>query len=271
MIKQIKKIVKKIVSYPDNTPSKNIFQELTYDYYISHPEVLDDYLCNLYAPEHDLKFFSFRKFFKLPSTFEFYIRHMCRFYPEFSIQADDVVIDVGGHHGIFTVNMAALGAKVHCFEPNPMSHVILNKNITKNKFKNEPITHNTAVSSKNNKKMPFDIGVRSTAGSLEILKDKSLRSGTIIEVNTINLNGYIESIDYENIKLLKMDCEGAEYSIVENFVEINRIDYLIIEAHKTESNHPLELIKRLKTIGYSVNKIKANHGAVELYCKIDRD
>ena len=60
MIKQIKKIIKKIVSYPDNTPSKNIFQELTYDYYISQPEILDDYLVNLYAPEHDLKFFSFR-------------------------------------------------------------------------------------------------------------------------------------------------------------------------------------------------------------------
>ena len=127
MLDKFKKVVKKIILYPDNSPSKYIFQELTYENYLSNPGMLDEYLCNLYYPEHSIKFFSFRKFFKLPSTFEFYIRNITNFYPNFKIDVDDIVIDIGGHHGIFSVNMAKLGAEVHCFEPNPMSYVILNK------------------------------------------------------------------------------------------------------------------------------------------------
>ena len=40
--------------------------------------------------------------------------------------------------------------KVHCFEPNPMSYVILKKNIENNDFKKKPII-NCAVSSVNSK------------------------------------------------------------------------------------------------------------------------
>ena len=264
------KAIKKIISYPDNSPSKFFFQELTFEYYIDNPSILDDYLCNLYSPEHGLKFFSFRKFFKLPSTFESYIKNMSSFYPDFSIEEDDIVIDVGGHHGIVTVNAAAIGAIVHCFEPNPMSYMILEKNIVKNKFKHRPVINNVAVSSKDSQKMSFDIGIRSTAGSLEKLKDKTLRSGKIIEVDTINLNKYLGKIEHNNIKFLKMDCEGAEYSILENFDNIRRVDYLMIEAHETENNHPIDLIKRLKSLGYTTNKVKANHGALELYCKLKK-
>ena len=54
--------------------------------------------------------------------------------------------------------MAKLGAEVHCFEPNPMSYVILNKNIENNKFKNKPIAINSAVSAQDNQKVLFDIG-----------------------------------------------------------------------------------------------------------------
>jgi len=269
MLNMLKKFVKKIISYPDKSPSKHIFQELTYGEYDQNPDLLDEYLCNLYSPKHSIKFFSFRKFFKLPSTYEFYIRNINNFYPTFKINSNDIVIDIGAHHGIFSINTAKLGAEVHCFEPNPMSYVILKKNIENNDFKKKLITVNSAVSSANNQKVPFDIGVRSTAGSIEKLKDKVLRSGDIIEVNTINLNEYIRKIPQKKIKILKMDCEGAEHMILDNFEEIKRIEFLIIEAHETENNTPLDIIKKLKDLKYEVNQVKANHGAVELYCKLN--
>ena len=64
-----------------------------------------------------------------------------------------------------------------------------------------------------------------------------------------------------------MDCEGAEYDIFQSSTKIYNIEYLIVEAHETSGNNPFDLIKNLKRNGYIVNKVKANYGAYELYCR----
>ena len=64
-----------------------------------------------------------------------------------------------------------------------------------------------------------------------------------------------------------MDCEGAEYDIFKSSEEIYNIKYLIVEAHETSKNKPGDLIRDLNRNGYKINKVKANYGAYELYCK----
>ena len=64
-----------------------------------------------------------------------------------------------------------------------------------------------------------------------------------------------------------MDCEGAEYEIIENFEKIIDIKYLIVEAHETINYSPQQLISELSSRGFNVNKVKANYGAYELYCR----
>jgi len=252
---------------PVDVNNCNIFQELSYKEYIKNPDILDEYLCNHYDYNYHLKFFSFRKFFKLPQTFENYIYYMKNYYPSFQIDKDDIVIDIGAHHGIFTINMAYNRAQVHSFEPNPMSYEILRKNVNVNKFVRAPIINNYAVSNIDHKIVNFDLGVRSTAGSIKNLKNESLRSGEKIEVNTVTIDQYIKDAQLTEIKLLKMDCEGAEYDIFNSSKYIRDIEYLIVEAHEIQDNNPSDLINKLSLNGFEVNKVKANYGAYELYCR----
>ena len=163
--------------------------------------------------------------------------------------------------------MAYLGAQVHSFEPNPMSFEILKKNIAVNKFAHVPIINNFAVSNIDHKTVKFDLGVRSTAGSIKNLKNESLRSGEKIEVNTVTIDQYIKDVQLKEIKLLKMDCEGAEYDIFNSSKYIRDIEYLIVEAHEIQDNNPSDLINKLSLNGFEVNKVKANYGAYELYCR----
>lgn len=64
-----------------------------------------------------------------------------------------------------------------------------------------------------------------------------------------------------------MDCEGAEYDIFNSSKYIRDIEYLIVEAHEIQDNNPSDLINKLSLNGFEVNKVKANYGAYELYCK----
>ena len=267
----LKKIFKKIFKQTEPDPVSihdcNIFQELDYQSYLKNPKLLDEYLCNHYNFNHGLKFFSFRKFFKLPKSFENYKYYLKSYFPEFSIVENDSVIDIGAHHGIFTINVASMGARVFSFEPNPMSFEILSKNVGANNFFHKPIINNFAISKLNNKTVEFDLGVRSTAGSTEKLKNEKLRSGKTISVTTINLDDFLEKNKISNVKLIKMDCEGAEYEIIENFKRIVNTQYLIVEAHETINYSPQQLISELSSRGFNVNKVKANYGAYELYCR----
>ena len=136
-----------------------------------------------------------------------------------------------------------------------------------NKFIHKPQTNNLAVSGLNDMIVDFDLGIRSTVGSINKLKNESLRSGKKIKVKTINFDKYIKTNKLINIKLLKMDCEGAEYDVFESSKSIVDIEYLIIEAHEIEANRPNDLIVKLQLNGFEVNKVKANYGAYELYCK----
>ena len=264
----LKKILKKtILPSVKRSDDKLIFQELNYLEYKSNPDLLDEYLTNIYSIDHSLKFFTFRKFFKLPNTFNEYLRNLKKFFSDFAIKENDIVFDIGAHHGIFTINAANLGANVHSFEPNPMSFKILEKNISANSLGHKTYISNYAVSDLNNEIIEFDTGIRSTAGSIETLRNSSLRSGQKISVKTLNLQTYIEQRKLDEIKLVKMDCEGAEYKILSDIIDKLSFEYMIIEAHRTTKNSPDDLIKILKGKGFTIFTINANYGAKEIYCK----
>ena len=260
-------ILKRYIFSQSIIKNNDLFEELFYEQFCKNPNVLDDYLCNLYRFDHKIKFFSFRKFFKLPNTFKQYMKNIKKFYPEFEVIHDDEVIDIGAHHGITTINLANYGAIVHSFEPNPMSFTILEKNIRLNNFRHKPKIYNLAASSEDKDRVIFDLGVRSTAGSLNNLQEKSLLSGEKIEVSSINLDVYLSRIKSKKIKLIKMDCEGSEYSIFRGINNLSIFDYMIVEAHQTANGQPNDLINIFLSKGYEVNQVKANYGAVELYCK----
>jgi FkbM family methyltransferase len=85
-----------------------------------------------------------------------------------------------------------------------------------------------------------------------------------VTVPTITIPHLVET--YGNIDLLKIDIEGAEYDILLNTPEesFGRINNLFVECHFFESNYMEKyntLLKRLRSIGYTVEEYKQNQSA----------
>ena len=65
--------------------------------------------------------------------------------------------------------------------------------------------------------------------------------------------------DVDSVDLLKMDCEGAEFSIIESLpaTVLSRIDSLVMEYHS--SPHSAELLKLLATLEKSGFSLHIEH------------
>ncbi len=60
----------------------------------------------------------------------------------------------------------------------------------------------------------------------------------------------------DKIKLLKIDCEGSEYEILNNVNRsiLNKVEYLFGEFHAKGGKYdPIELLNNMKTIIKNVN------------------
>ena len=73
------------------------------------------------------------------------------------------------------------------------------------------------------------------------------------QVEAIALNEIINMIKGERVGLLKLDCEGCEYGVLNSFNDYDMIDNIILEYHNGLQNLP----SLLKSHGYEVTIEKA--------------
>ncbi len=120
----------------------------------------------------------------------------------FSVNNNDVVLDVGASIGIFTYSILDKNpSHVFCLEPSPEQFVTLNKN-TLNGFV-------TCI----NKGM-------SNVDGIKTLNEVYGTDNKPLEVHTLRFDTLIKKYNIQQIDFLKTDCEGGEYDIfnVENLV-----------------------------------------------------
>lgn len=127
-----------------------------------------------------------------------------------------VIIDIGAHIGVFSLFTATkhTRSRVYAFEPAPENFALLNENIKINNLTKRIFSFNIAVTDGKKKSITLNLHP-SNLGMHSVVFDYNLgEKGQRHEVKTISL----EKIFYENkIKichLLKLDCEGAQYSIL---------------------------------------------------------
>ena len=125
------------------------------------------------------------------------------------LRPGDVAIDVGAHHGIYTVTMAAAGAQVHAFEPVPDTRSVLRRNIDVNAFGARVVVNAEALSDHIGSAMittAFSCGNRLT-GSAAV--DESS-----IEVEVSTLDAWAATRRPLEVTVLKVDAEGHDEAVL---------------------------------------------------------
>ncbi|HVX51512.1 MAG TPA: FkbM family methyltransferase [Chitinophagaceae bacterium] len=135
------------------------------------------------------------------------------------------IVDIGANQGLFTVAASnVFPSRIHAYEPNPSL-------INRLKFN----THDFDVSC-------FSEAVGLTEGAIKMEEGKdSLHGKTILsyagDIPQVSLQKVIARMN-GSIDLLKLDCEGAEWEILQDAASLSKVKAITMEYHTDNSrNH----------------------------------
>ena len=172
---------------------------------------------------------------------------------DIKVNKDDIVLDIGGNIGIFSLYSLYKGAKeVHVFEPGEKQYKAIVDNLS-NTFKNLKI-NNTAVSKQTGTISFYENEASTTSSTMFNNNSKTLF------VPSITIEDYFKEQNLDKIDFLKIDCEGGEYEIIENISETflkKKINKICLEYHifNTSDNILLQnLIKKLDKCEFSIQE-----------------
>ena len=171
---------------------------------------------------------------------------------QYPILEENVVVDIGAHIGAFAVRAARLAhrGRVYGYEASGKNYAWLSKNRELNQLENLYI-ENCAIANQRGEMrlyMPAENGIM---GSLV-----QNTSSFVETVQTKTLEGIIAEHNIQQIDVLKMDVEGAEYDILlgctpETLAKVRRI---VLEYHDFEADQRShsDLVSLLIANGFKV-------------------
>lgn len=162
-----------------------------------------------------------------------------------SIKTGDTIIVLGAHVGTFTIYAAdrvTQKGKVFAYEPAPYNYLMLKRNILVNHLTQVRI-FNLALSSKSGKTKLF---------LSDCYYEHSLKNRTdkYISVETVTLNRVFQKNKISICDLLKVDIEGAEWEVLNNFslANLGKIKQIAMEYHNNNNNISSQSILNVKKI-----------------------
>ena len=167
----------------------------------------------------------------------------------YRVARGDIVVDIGANIGTFSVYAAKMcgAARVLAFEPFPDNYRMLAKNAQDNNLHNVTCVNHGVAGSRGRRVLalhPLDNGSHSLVlGSFE----------RTIEIECSTLDDIFEQFSLVKIDYLKLDCEGAEYEILERsparLMQIRRIS---METHTIPGRKAEDLRDLLSRYGFEV-------------------
>lgn len=180
------------------------------------------------------------------------------------IHPGDVVVDLGANVGMFTVYAASLGAKVVAVEPFPDNIPQLQKNVAAAGFAGQVEVIESACGDYNGECVIVPGDTQAGRG-----RDAWVRSNTTYTeahndggevVSMFNLDTLLAP--YDEVAMLKLDVEGAEYPIfaAASQATTKKIRYIAMEFHgdATDMLHGRKLIPG--SFGCLIEKLGETHG-----------
>lgn len=139
-----------------------------------------------------------------------------------------VMIDIGANIGAVTMLACELGAKrVVAYEPEPENYQLLRTNIRLNQCDKAVETHQQAVWSQAG---PLEL-VSSQAASTARPEVVAVLPAHVIQVPAVTLEDVL--IPFQEVDVVKVDAEGAEYEMFRNRDVHRKIRMLVMEYHQT--------------------------------------
>lgn len=171
-----------------------------------------------------------------------------------------IVIDIGGFIGDFSLYAVKRlnAARVIVCEPSPQNWVLLLKNINNNGYQDRIEPVHKAVTDGRNMMMNVDVpDEEQCMVSVYHSSEQSQRA-----VPGVTLDELLHDHSIECVDLLKMDCEGAEYAIIESTPAdvFSRIRNIVFEYHQIDGiwGKLRSVKKRLRHEGYTLQ----THGGI---------
>jgi len=146
------------------------------------------------------------------------------------LNLEGIVIDIGAHKGIVSCYLAKEypNVTVLAYEPVKENYEAMLENIKRNNLKNI-IPHNLAVT-KDGRNVKIYTDPENNSGGSSLYG-----GGDYQEVESVTLADIFQKHKIERLPLLKIDCEGAEFEIL-NTPLLSQIDRLRGEFHKGNGN-----------------------------------
>ena len=156
-------------------------------------------------------------------------------------RAGDLCVDLGANVGSISRRMAMSGADVISFEPDPGAFAALEA--ATSDLPNVTRVHKAAghqpdrlLLHRSAKWSPDDPSGH-TQGSSLVHSDMGVDAANAIKVDVVDIIAYLEALD-RDIRILKMDIEGAEWDILKRLVDhpiLSRIDCIFVETHERQN------------------------------------
>ena len=183
------------------------------------------------------------------------------------------VVDVGAHGGYFALRAAMAGARVVCVEPAPDNLALLRHQIARNALQERIVIRPGALGAVAGRVTlrcdgdPYAYAVARSDGGGGI-RDLDVACSTLAEL--------FDEVPIARCALLKLDCEGSEYEIIESVPQsvLERCDRIRMELHFTNQleDAPNALRRRLEGCGFRIElcDIKRNRRQGYLFCSRER-
>ena len=156
-------------------------------------------------------------------------------------RAGDLCVDLGANVGSITRRMALTGADVISFEPDPGAFAALQEAVQD--LPNVTLVHKAAGHQADSlllrraARWSPDDPAGHTQGSSLVHGDTGGSDENAIQVDVVDIISYLEGLD-RDIRILKMDIEGAEWEILDRLVDhpiLARIDCIFVETHERQN------------------------------------
>jgi FkbM family methyltransferase len=171
-----------------------------------------------------------------------------------SAPLDGCVIDVGGNIGITALALhARFGLPVYSFEPMPDNVVRLRQNVELNGLQSSIHIIDAAIGGRTGSVLA-DVTWEASVSARVGADLRAAADAPTTPVRMVSLQDALASVN-ESVFLIKLDCEGAEFEIIDQLTPglAKDIPNLTFEIHDQGPDRNVRTITRqLESLGYSV-------------------